>query len=75
MPSKSETKQQLIDKLIEIEDTKYDLLKSELGLPYHTDEEWLDFILRLQTQNKQLQTTNNKLQELAHGHPTTRAPR
>ena len=28
---KSETKQQLIDKITEIEDTKYDLLKSELG--------------------------------------------
>ena len=59
---KSETKQQLIDKLTEIEDTKYDLLKTELGLPYHTDEEWLEYIQRLQQIVNELQ----KKEDLNH---------
>lgn len=66
---KSETKQQLIDKITEIEDTKYDLLKSELGLPYHTDEEWLDFILRLQDTNKELQNKFNHFKTIFNQPP------
>ena len=66
---KSETKQQLIDKITEIEDTKYDLLKSELGLTYHTDEEWLDFILRLQDTNKELQKNLTHFKEILNRPP------
>ena len=66
---KSETKQQLIDKITEIEDTKYDLLKSELGLTYHTDEEWLDFILRLQDTNKELQNKFNHFKTIFNQRP------
>ena len=45
------TKSQLIDKLQEVEETKYDLLKTETGMPYNTDQEWVDYIKKLQELN------------------------
>ena len=44
MPELSKlTKAQLID-IIQQEEEKYAVLKEELGLPYNTDEEWVDYI-------------------------------
>ena len=36
------TKAQLIDIIQKQEEDKYAVLKEELGLPYNTDEEWID---------------------------------
>jgi len=38
------TKAQLIDIIQQQEENKYDALKIALGLPYQTDEEWIEFI-------------------------------
>jgi len=45
------TKAQLFDLIDHLEEDKYSVLKIELGLPYHTDEEWIEYIKKLQTQN------------------------
>lgn len=45
------TKAQLIDLLAEHEETKFDAFKGSLGLPYQTDEEWIDYIKKLQDLN------------------------
>ena len=45
MPELSKlTKAQLIDIIQQQEEEKYAVLKEELGLPYNTDEEWIDYI-------------------------------
>jgi len=45
MPELSKlTKAQLIDIIQQQEEEKYAVLKEELGLPYNTDEEWVDYI-------------------------------
>jgi len=38
------TKAQLIDVIQQQEEDKFSVLKEELGLPYNTDEEWIEFI-------------------------------
>ena len=38
------TKKQLIDIIQQQEEEKFAVLKEELGLPYNTDEEWVDYI-------------------------------
>tara|TARA_R110000751_G_C13436758_1_gene442341 strand:- start:113 stop:355 length:243 start_codon:yes stop_codon:yes gene_type:complete len=58
------TKAQLIDKLQEVEETKYDLLKTETGMPFNTDEEWVDYIKRLQELNAERLTDCQNLLEL-----------
>jgi len=45
MPELSKlTKAQLIDLIQQQEEDKYAVLKEELGLPYNTDEEWVEYI-------------------------------
>jgi hypothetical protein len=45
MPELSKlTKAQLIDLIHQQEEDKYAVLKEELGLPYNTDEEWIEYI-------------------------------
>ena len=45
MPELSKlTKAQLIDIIQQQEENKFDELKEALGLPYQTDEEWIEFI-------------------------------
>ena len=58
------TKAQLIDKLQEVEETKYDLLKTETGMPFNTDEEWVDYIKRLQELNAERLTDCQNLMKL-----------
>jgi len=50
------TKAQLIDIIQQQEENKFDELKEALGLPYQTDEEWIEFI-------KDLIDRNNKFLE------------
>ena len=45
------TKTQLFDLIEHLEEDKYSVLKIEFGLPYETDEEWIEYIKKLQTQN------------------------
>ena len=45
------TKAQLIDIIQQQEENKFDELKEALGLPYQTDEEWIEFINRLINKN------------------------
>jgi len=48
MPKLNElTKEQLINIIIEQEENKYQCLKFTFGLPYNTDEEWIEFIQHL----------------------------
>jgi len=58
------TKAQLIDKLQEVEETKYDLLKTETGMPYNTDQEWADYIKKLQDLNAERLTDCQNLMKL-----------
>lgn len=45
MPELSKlTKAQLIDLIQQQEEEKFAVLKEELGLPYDTDEEWIEYI-------------------------------
>ena len=45
MPELSKlTKAQLIDLIQQQEEDKFAVLKEELGLPYDTDEEWIEYI-------------------------------
>ena len=56
----------LQDKMDFMEENKFDSFKEELGMPYNTDDEWIDYIKRLQEINadrlKDLQDTINLLQ-------------
>ena len=45
------TKKQLLELIESYEENKFDNFKEELGLPYHTEEEWIDYIKRIQTLN------------------------
>ena len=45
------TKAQLIDIIQQQEENKFDELKEALGLPYQTDEEWIEFIKGLIDRN------------------------
>ena len=38
------TKAQLVNAIEQQQEDKFSILKAELGLPYHTDQEWIDFI-------------------------------
>jgi|TARA_Y100000296_G_scaffold82431_1_gene111549 alcohol dehydrogenase class IV len=52
MPELSKlTKAQLIDFIQQQEENKFDELKEALGLPYQTDEEWIEFIKSLIDKN------------------------
>jgi|TARA_R110002110_G_scaffold70616_4_gene189202 recombinational DNA repair protein RecR len=45
-------KPELIAYIKELEETKYNNLKIATGLPYNTDEEWVDYIQNLKSQFK-----------------------
>ena len=38
------TKAQLVNAIEQQQEDKFSILKAELGLPYHTDQEWIDYI-------------------------------
>ena len=45
------TKKQLVEIIECGQDTQFDEFKEEFGLPYHTADEWIDFIKSLQELN------------------------
>ncbi len=45
------TKAKLIEYIQELEESRFEVLKEETGLPYNDDEEWVDYIQNLQTLN------------------------
>tara|TARA_R100001463_G_scaffold60637_1_gene113199 strand:+ start:409 stop:684 length:276 start_codon:yes stop_codon:yes gene_type:complete len=51
----------LSQKVEYLEDTKYDEFKTELGLTYHTDEEWINYIKRIQDLNAERLRDCNEL--------------
>ena len=70
MPNISKlTKNQLIDFIQEREETKFDQFKVEFGLPYNTDEEWIDFIKGLRANNQETDDLRRVVKQY-----TTRAP-
>ena len=44
------TKAQLVSIIEESEDNKFESFKTELRLPYNTDDDWIDYIKSLQKQ-------------------------
>jgi len=55
------TKAQLIDLIQQQEENKYGVLKEELGLPYDSDEEWVEYIKKIQDLNSQRCNDVNEL--------------
>ena len=51
----------LEQKIDYLEDTKYEDFKTELGLPYNTDEEWINYIKRIQDLNAERLRDCNEL--------------
>ena len=54
------TKAKLIEYIQELEESRFEVLKEETGLPYNEDEEWVNYIQHLQTQNAE------RLNEVEH---------
>ena len=54
------TKAKLIEYIQELEESRLEVLKEETGLPYNEDEEWVNYIQNLQTQNAE------RLNEVEH---------
>ena len=58
------TKSQLIDLIEEYEENKFDNFKTVFGLPYQTEDDWIDYIKNLQDTNTERLNEVNKLTEL-----------
>jgi hypothetical protein len=54
------TKAKLIEYIQELEESRFEVLKEETGLPYNDDEEWVNYIQNLQTLNAE------RLNEVEH---------
>ena len=55
------TKAQLIDVIQQQEEDKYSVLKEETGLPYHTDEEWIEYIKSLKEEGERLRLSASRV--------------
>ena len=55
------TKAQLIDFIQQQEEDKYAVLKEETGLPYHTDEEWIEYIKSLKEEGERLRLSASRV--------------
>ena len=60
-------KTELIDIICKYEENKFGVLKSELGLPYDDDEEWIEYIKKLQDLNAERLNDCNKFMEIISG--------
>ena len=54
-------KAELIDHIQEIEENKYLQMKLATGMPYDTEEEWIEYVKRLQDLNAERLTDCEKL--------------
>jgi hypothetical protein len=62
------TKKQLLEVIIKQEELKFDDFKAEFGMPYNTDEEWIDFIKSLQETIKLLREEKKDIDDrIANG--------
>ena len=55
------TKAQLIEVIQQTEENKFDNFKEELGLPYETEEEWIEYIKKKQTLNAERLSESSEL--------------
>lgn len=55
------TKAQLIEVIQQTEENKFDNFKEELGLPYETEEEWIEYIKKIQTLNAERLSESSEL--------------
>ena len=60
-------KTELIDIICKYEENKFGVLTSELGLPYDDDEEWIEYIKKLQDLNAERLNDCNKFMEIING--------
>ena len=58
------TKAQLINFIQEKEEYNFENFKEEFGLPYNTEEEWIDYIKKIQTLNAERLNDCEKLIKL-----------
>tara|TARA_R110000787_G_scaffold137473_3_gene251015 strand:+ start:447 stop:692 length:246 start_codon:yes stop_codon:yes gene_type:complete len=61
-------KTELIDIICNYEENKYQVLKIELGLPYDDDEEWVEYIKKLQNLNAERLNDCNALLKVVSGY-------
>lgn len=61
-------KTELIDIICKYEENKFEVLKSELGLPYDDDEEWIEYIKKLQDLNAERLADCEKLLKVSEGY-------
>ena len=54
------TKKQLVDIIECGQDTQFDDFKEELGMPYHTGDEWIGYIKSLQIANIEMRADLEK---------------
>ena len=55
------TKAQLIEVIQQTEENKFYNFKEELGLPYETEEEWIEYIKKIQTLNAERLSESSEL--------------
>jgi hypothetical protein len=55
------TKAQLIEVIQQQEENKFDNFKEELGLPYDSEEEWIEYIKKIQTLNAERLSESSEL--------------
>lgn len=64
MSLKSMKKQELLDYIEGLEETRFENFKLQLGLPYDDEEEWIKYIKKLQEINAERLNDCNKFMEL-----------
>ena len=55
------TKAQLIEIIQKQEENKFDNFKEELGLPYNDEEEWIEYIKKIQSLNAERLSESSEL--------------
>jgi len=55
------TKAQLIEIIQKQEENKFDNFKEELGLPYDSEEEWIEYIKKIQNLNAERLSESSEL--------------
>lgn len=61
-------KTELIDIIMNYEENKFNSLKEKLGIPYNEDEEWIDYIIKLQELNAERCRDCEKLLKVIEGY-------
>lgn len=64
MSLKAMKKQELLDYIEGLEETRFENFKLQLGLPYDDEEAWIEYIKKLQNINAERLNDCNKFMEL-----------